>query len=586
MTPRLQCHLTPSPQRGAYRQRQSGQGVLLVLVMILLLVLAIIALGHSLFTSSVTKMARMAGNGDIAIDLLDQALSEAHYIVARSVNDSSAGDFYETFRNEVDTFSFEIPLSDLTSLSQTLDELRNFELADECVKVQMIEQNPASKARPSEYDRVGRLCFMATVTDTKMGVSRTMHRSFDVKVLLGTQPRPLDCRSIFIADASPLVTVPAKANKTIEKVFKRLEVLQGVLETVKGEFEKLLEKAKDGDAGSSTEAVLQQAIDLCANVQASWPTIALGTGDTSNSPDKLHLFPENSFAVSSDETQIELGDVCLPNLVRSRLSTIDEAEASQGEAYLSFSNNFSSLAKDNPSELINLLNTWCTALTSCLSSYEALLVDDYKAFQDSFKELDTSEFAVYETPLNSLKKRDLLYRSTAIVYDYDAHGNSDTRTIGKKFTDLLERGPACSGQLFVVNKDTELEIDHTFRGRLTIVVYGDCLVKELLIDDNNTDLVTLVCFGRLTIEGTVNAAVIAAGSLKMEDESALTGNLTVIEPDFDSIPAKFVFNGKLVRDERQVSGSEEADGTIATVNTSRQYVTIAPVPIQMEAWRK
>jgi len=567
------------------RPSRAGYGILLVLVLAILLVLAVVGVGHGFFSTSVSEMTQLAARGDVAVDLAANGLAEAHFLLARSVNTPGSA-FYDRFRNQTGDFSFDVPLKDLPHLAQELKEAKHYALEDGAVHGEVQGQHPSSPANPTEHERQGRLYLSASIVHTGLGVVRRLGYSYDLKVCLSVPARPLDRPTLFVADARPLVTTFADANDTINRSIARLAELLTAIGNVKAEFQKLMEKAKQDPASSSFVGQLQVVITRLQAIEQGWPRITVSSGTTRGVADQLHLFPADAFALTTEGARVDLTAVNLPPRIRTRITTIQTRETEQQTSYQAFVDAVKNLSSSNSSQVMTAFQDWTTKLEALVAEYKALLITDYKAFQDSFDELAGGALDPYRKALASLTGQDEAMRSTAVIYDVDAHRSGDVRNLATKFAQLLDRGPAFSGRLFVVNSNEELVIDRTFKGRIVIVVNGNAVIQRALVDQPGTDNVVIVGLGRLAVEGPVQGNVIAVGPLTMEPEAAITGNLVVTRPDYVSITPERVLAGSVTRNEALVAGPATGDGSLSSVGPGFLYVAVGPSPVQVSTERK
>ena len=562
------------------RFRQAGFGTLLTLVLVLLLVLAIIGLGHGTFSSSVSNMSKVAARSDMASDLANNGLTESHFYIANSVNDP-ASFLYDKFRSEKGDFSFSLTATHLNHFFAELKEQTTFQLEGSSVEVK-VSQAPLSKARPTEQERLGSLSIFVTIKHSQLDLTRRLVSTFEWKLVKAGPPRPLDDRTLFIAKANPLVKWGLEANDSMDKSIKRLGELLGLVQRARKAFEDMKNQVEGQSGASSFVAQLNEAIQTCQKLENEWPKIEVKTGDTKAQTNALHHFPTKDFSIESREKEIDLDKFNLPHRVRERALGIEVKEQEQGAAWNAYVKAF----QDQNKEGMKLFKEWVTKVTALAAEYKGLLIDDYKDWQDTFSEVTGSERTSLLPAISSMAIKDVVRQVSAGIFEGDAHGNGDLRPLQEKFDDLLARGNGHSGVIFVNNPKTEFQIDRTFKGRLTIVVKGDVVVKRALVEDVSCDTITIISYGRMTVEGNVAGTLIAGRSLIMDDGVKIDGTLIVLEPDYLTIPANKVFTGKLMRDERLMAGPQTDDGTMSTVKKEALYVVVAPVQSTVEMYRQ
>ena len=564
----------------ANRFRRGGFGTLLTLVLVMLLVLAIIGLGHGTFSSSVSNMSKVAARSDLALDLANNAITEAHFYIAHGVNDPACF-LYDKFRSEKSGFSFTLAKEHLPYFIAELKRQSTFQLEDKQVIVK-VTQEPLSKLHPTEHCRQGAFSIAVAMTHSQLALTRRVVNTFDWKLVKLGPPRPLDDSTLFIANASPMVTTALDANDSMDKCIKRLGELLGLVKRARDAFTDMKSKVAGKPGAGSVVSQLEEAIQNCQNMEKDWPDIKVGSGDTKSQTNVLHHFPTVEFSLVSRDKEIDLDDFNLPRLVRQRALAIELKEKEQGAAWDAYVKAF----QDQNREAMRLFQDWATKVSTLADEYKGLLIDDYKDWQDTFTEVAGKEREALLPVIASFKKKDMVRHITMAVFEGDAHGNGDLRSVQQKFDDLLARGPALSGFLFVNNGKSELHIDMTFKGRLTIATLGDVVIKRALVDDVGRDTITIISYGRMSVEGNVAGTLIACGSLIMDDGVKIDGSLLVHKPDYLAIPANKVFAGQLTRDERLVAGPQNDDGTMATIKKEALYVVVAPVQSSVEMYRQ
>ena len=427
---------------------RSGHGTLLVLVLALLMLLAVMGVAHGFFSASVVKYNQYATKGDVAIDLAENALAEAHRVIATKLNDKSCK-LFQMFREKLGSFTFSLTSSDLPYLAAELKKQNCFSLVKDEVTITVLGGVSTSKAMPTDWDRAGRLRICASIVHQESKIVRRLAQIYDFRISLPAVPRPLDRHTLVIGDGIPLISTYANANETINGTQKRLDELKTVLRQRKEDFEKTKEELAGNSEAQAALPLLDLAAKECQQLLSQWPKI-----------EGLSLFPEGAFTITTDSAQLDLSTFNLPAKVRKRASSIDVMEKQQAKSYQSLCTTLEKCAngKAEHNRVLETLMKWCQDLEGLVVEYEGLLVEDYLAFQQNCKFHEDDDMALFEAILASLVPADLIYKSTAVIYDFDVHQNGDLRNINLKFKQLINRGPAFSGVLYVMNKDEELVI--------------------------------------------------------------------------------------------------------------------------------
>jgi len=538
---------------------RDGFGILLVLVLATVAMLAVVGMGHACFTSSVSSQTRMDSFGTAADELAGNALTEAHFVMSRMVNGDVDADAFDAFRTEGSSSTVVVPLASLPCLQRELDEAGGFELVGESVTVERTSDERTSETAPSAAYRHGTFAMTATVGHSCSGAGRRLTWHVDYKVSLLGPPRPMDVHTVVVLDGSALVDGATPANAQMDRTAERLDELQGLVERVEASCRTMYDEF--ADQSDDARAMLQEALDLLAFVRADWPDV-----------DVTH-FPTASYAVVCDDQNVSVADLALPVTVRRRLDAIDERQSTQETAYLDFSRTFASLAKQQSRELVTRLATWCTAVSALADELEALLVDDYGAFQRRFRTVDGDEYDALQRAGGTVTAGEYGRCATAVV------------TTADELRALLDRGPACHAVVRVADGSSSLVVDHTFSGRTVLVVEGDATVRQAAVADGTNDLLTIVCLGRCRIEGTVHGSVIVAGQVELTAEAAVVGTLATLRGDVRAFDDESAAPATVTRDERVAAGPSTWDGTAATVTAGRLHVSLGPAPMYAELER-
>jgi len=572
-------------------RRRRGFGTLLILVLVLVLFLGTLAIGHGLFSTSLSVRAHRAFAGNLALQLATNAVTAAHVVVSRAVN-TPGTTLFRSCRERTDAFTVTLPAADLPGLTDELARHDGYRLEDDAVSVELLQQHPVSARVPTEYDRFGVLRIRAVVTHDVTGVVRRWSEAYDVKILAESPPRPIDGATFCMFEPSPFVDAFAKdgsANESIKGAVQRLAEFESARAKFQEEYGKLIDALEDVDdeAARAPLEQLRQAVALLEAMGRTYPTVRLEpSGTTDGIPSALHLFPAPPYMLCSTAAQVDLAAVNLPARVQRRVTAIQLLERQQGEAAEALQAFWDGKPKDL-TPLPELQRTWCDRASAAAEAYRALLLDDYKTFQDTFVESAGAAYAALYPAFVAMQAVEYASRASAVLREGDTFGTGDERTIGAKFDALLARGDGTlSGVLFVDNRRQTLVLDTTFCGRLTLVVAGPLTIRRAQIADPSRDLVTIVSYGRLDVQGPVQAALVTAGSFTLGPTTAIQGSFVALSVDMGTAEAQALLAGTLVRDERLVSGPTRADGRAESIFADHQYVTVGPYPVATELERR
>ena len=164
----------------------------------------------------------------------------------------------------------------------------------------------------------------------------------------------------------------------------------------------------------------------------------------------------------------------------------------------------------------------------------------------------------------------------------------DSAELAVRLGELADRyGPVFQGIVSVQNESgPPLVLDSThpgaerwgkYAGRFLLVVRGDCTLKEVKRADPARDTLTVVCAGKLTLAGRVEASLLARGALATADSgTSIAGNLVVTEQAFNvpkSSPAAVLEHVTLEYDPRLAAWNAQGN------KPGHTTVFVNPVPI-------
>lgn len=559
-------------------------------VLLLVFVLGALLAGHAVFGGSTARSVRRLAAGERARRLADAAATEAWFRLGQRVNDPSrGGSLWTAVRCQPGGFDADMALDDLPGLTAELGEDAGLSLADGRVRVHVEPQTGASAVVPCAYDRQGRVTVEAAVRDEGEGVTRRIRRTYDLAVSLASTPRPFDVATVFLADADELVnvrTVGRSANALIENAAVQLADLRASAQAMRAAYEQMVAELQTAEGQADDQiASLRQAEALLDDFLARAPLeVAVQDGPLAAEARAVRRFPPSPFALVTRASGVELSDLDLPSRVESRTRAIDEESERQLGARRALQAFLESKPRD-AGPLVGLTAAWIAAATPLAFTYEGLLLDDYAAFQRLVTYVAGADYQAVFPHIFALQAGDFYRRSSMTVAQGDPWSLADGRSIGTKVSQLLDDEGIRCGMVYVDNPTEELVLDRTMAGRIVLVVAGDVTIRRLDLDSAADDLCTVICFGRLRVEGTAATSLVAAGSFSSASSSSITGNLTWVRPEFSKVPSTEVFRGSLTRDFRYQAGPKGADGTMATVEPGHQVVCLGPYPAaETVAW--
>ena len=582
--------------RGPASFDRAGFGTVLTVVLAILFCLAAAGVGHGLFSSFVSEQTHRYSMGDLALELAANAITSGHFLLGQSVNrpDGALG-LYGRFRAELADFEFELPQRELPCMEEELLQNKNFALIDEMVKGEVLFQQANSAVHPTEHSRFGTIRLSAAVTYKPTGVVRRLSKTYDFRLSLTSAPRPFDQTTVFIHDPTPLINSYAfngDANQYIVNANKRLSQLKQATNDFIRHYNNAISDASGKKGADGAIAVLRQCIAMCQQVLKNYPPdVKIETNspcDTDGKENTLHLFPpQGTFAIWTKSNEVILDDLNLADKVRQRnalLAPLDPKKVNELHKQIS---NFLNGKPRNLGPLIGMQRKWCDAALEAAKLWYALLIEDYKGFQDRVQEMGADDYVTLEKHMASMESPDdWVVQASSVLVEGDPFKLNDERKIDKKLVDLLEREKSFSGVLYVKNTTEPLTISRVFSGRLVLVVEGDLTIEKAILGDKREDMLTIICFGRLSVDGPTEASLVANYTFTTDESAPIRGNLYVRELSFDGLPLKKVMASTITYDERLQCGPLEVDETKGSVFGNYQHFALGPNTVFAAVGRK
>ena len=573
------------------KKRRIGSGSVIVIVVLLLFIIAAVTMGRSFFTSYVSDRTTKSVYGDTAFQIASNILKEAQLISA-SLSNTSGTPVFDSWRGDDVLFSTEISLDELPASKSMIESFKGYDLPYDGFALNVLSRKPSSEVIPFLHDSYGLLELQSTVRHTSTGTIRSQSSIFEYRTTLTAPPVPLAGFTVLIGDGVFLQNaygIDNDANKTIDGSIARIEELfdevsQSITKgiDIKNELESKADSALPplDDAYEDAAGTVGESIQILQNTLSLKPSITVsdfGT-NTKGTPDALHYFSPPPVCYYSKEQQVDLKDLNLPDKVKNRLTQIESSEKILYEEAQKLKQ-FLDSSPQNIDPLKPLIQNLCTATLNCSKTYEDLLLKDYKGFQDIVEEAGGTDFTDFLEVFKQLSKKDLLRKATAIITESD---DGTGRDINQKFNDFLSRYERFNGLIFVGNSSTELEINHTFNGRVFIVSEKDVVIKKALKTNDSKDLVTIASFGKMTLEGPAEASLIPWHTFSCVPSVPLKGNILFSRLSFVSGSPEEVLGATITYD----PFLDEASGSDEQAFKKYEYVTISPAILATGVERK
>ena len=572
---------------------RQGAGSVLVIVLIMLFIIASATIGRSLFKSHVADKTSKSVHGDLSLALGRNILKEGHLKLSLLANSTSPSTLFQSFRSDTPSFEEEIPLTSLPVSKAMLAQYSGYKLLDDIIEIKCISKYPSSKVMAFSHDTYGIFELSASIRHSRSGTFRKTTRIFGYRTTLTAAPVPLSNYTLMIGDGVFLINscgIDNDANKTIDGALTRISDLFANLEEFKEKGDEL-KKHLDDKADSALPPLsgkysdgareVQKSIDILEQTIPLKPQIIIRDFgvETDTNPKALHYFAKPPMCLYSQEPQLNLEDINLPDKLKNRLEIINKKEKHLARDAASLKL-FIDSKPHNLGPLSELTNKFCKSTINTAKAYEKLLLKDYKGFQDRLIEIGSTSYPHYLKAFLQLSKMDLLRKATAIISDQD---DGTGRDVNQKLNDFLDKEERYNGLIFVLNGTTEIIINRKFKGRIFLVIERNLTIEQATIDDEKSDMLTICCLRHMALKGPVEASLIPWFSFTSIPGIPIKGNIIFSRINFISGPPEEVLAGSISYDLR-LSGASGI-GDIETFN-KHQYVSISPLPLAANVERR
>ncbi|MBI3894098.1 MAG: hypothetical protein HY303_21475 [Candidatus Wallbacteria bacterium] len=525
---------------------RAGVGALPVIVMTLLMVLAFVGFSQRYFGSQVSSQTFRLAMGRLAEQLADSAVEEALHDVRSHVNDPSDPLFQEIRLEVYAGVTGEVPLTIKTPFVERIAReapYRGFFLED--VRADVIWQAQFSKL---PYEKFGVVRCRARA-GIRLGltekVQRTVETGVDFKIVLASTPRPFDQTTVYIEDGTSLGT--SRANRRMEEALRTLEALA----SEKADVSRRLEARKaEVSPGGSGEALLADYSSL--DIPALRPT--------------LHRMEEENLVVFRVQDQVDLKELDMAGAVvrfESDLESVDRrlssARTALDAAFTDATRHREYLAalKDAAGKRTRFLQ-WLVGYQSATSEWGG------EAW---------SRLAEFHYKLEQVE-----WKRKAFHFIREGQGGSARAQLEA----LAARLGRLNGVVFVENPGETLELEGKLaelRGMLVLVTTGAVRLSGAGRNGGPTDFLTIVSYGRMSVDGEVHASLIPRGGVLVPASATVKGNLILHDAQDPS-----ALQGIVKHDARYFSGrttTEDSSGAF----TDYYLCALGPRPVYREVQR-
>ena len=503
--------LSPRPARA-----RAGVGVLPVIVLVLLLVLALVAMSQKFFGSQITGQTTRLAMGRLAEQLAGSAVEEVLHTLRSHANDP-ADPLFPELRREVyagDPSEFSLPVQAPHSQELAAAEpFRGFVLED--VRADVVRQAQFSGL---PYEKYGLVRCRARA-GIRMGltekVSRTVETWLDMKVILGTTPRPFDQTTVYIDDGASLD--PARSNRRMDDALRALETWTGE----KADFRQQLEAKKATiQPPGSADALLEEYGRL------SIPKMR----------ESLHPLDEEDVTFFRVQDSVELKELDLPGAVSRHESELEAPDrrlaATRSALQASFEQ--AALHRDYLAALQEAVAVrtrflqWLVGFQNTTSEYGGDAHAELAGFDRKFELIEWQRKAWH-------------------ILREGPDGSVNTQLVA-----LKRRLGRLNGVIVIENPSETLALEGDLGepwGMLVLVTSGRVRLNNTNRRAGAAELLTVVSQGAMEVEGEVHASLCPRERISLAPGAVVKGNLIL-----RSAANLSAFQGRVEHDGRFYSG--------------------------------
>jgi hypothetical protein len=515
--------------------------MLLMIVLIIVTVLTFIGIARAVYSRGVTSQVLRSSLGIQAQTLAESAAEEALLDLRRRVNDPSH-EAFAAFRSEVyagEAGDFDVGLTTPRYGERLAADpsLRAFVLEETEARVRFQRQFSAAP-----YERYG-LVEVSAEVGTSLGfadsVTRRVGLGVEFKVHLLGPPRPFDQTAVYVHDGEGL----------LRDAYRRIEDAAQNIEDVRADHDSLTQEVENrkGSLPFSGESMLSRYEGVRIPPRDYW---------RSKAPEFRP--PAVLYALGRDPAGVDLKELDVARRVEEAWGAVQRTSASYQEARIALEGGF-----ENPGRHDDYLGR----LRILLGAYSEIfgVIDKIRG---EFKIFDGADYP---------KLGDFAYKLSRGEWRRKVTVNLDRDPQGRKPQDVLEAMLKDKGRLNGVFYTAQGSItlrNRTLPGRVVLVCEGGSVdLAHLNADAGDTDIFTVVSFGKVKIQGVVKGGVLALGSLEMDDDAEIHGPVV-----FDKVTYPESIRGRAIYEDTLYSGRTTPSDT-SGANTNFYWVTLAPRPI-------
>ncbi len=567
---RAVCRLA-SPR---FSDRRRGFGMLFGVIVLFLLMMMTMGVGQMIFGSRVASGTQAGVIGTIAVQLAHSAAQEAWRDIAIRANDRS-DKLYRRLRKAIRNpaqavVKFKVPVPETLAEIEATSEYSGFRIENQSVQAHVLG---AGTMAGLTYENMGTFKITVRVSHKPTGIARTLHVTRGYKVALLSTPRPFDQTTLLIMNPQLLLDSrgAAGANDYIQQSidwFERIEQQDKVrlIQRIERLNNWVNQKIGQENAQRSQEPGFESLpagsserfTAYLKNAQIPAPPIYTNTVE-----DQLHFFPTapGDYVVYSLkdkipnigywflEPRVMARNVAMDQVVKQYQLEIAEVDRILGKIQTALENNDPAY-KDRRSEIEKQLEAACKALGLTMRQLAEQNLDRlniYKQFTDFFSER-TGEGA---KTLRDFAPKFYVEQTQKGRAFYRFEGDDAAEQMQR----LLERYETAdrpfNGIIHLATEGKMIRLrNRTFHGKIVLLVTGQVGLQDVKLQDPDMDLLTVQADDLITVEGTVEASIVAGGDIKIQPGAHIKGNLIM-----NQVYSRNFFQGQITRNKRYRSSA-------------------------------
>jgi hypothetical protein len=516
---------------------RNGFGILLVFVGVILLIIFATGAGQSFFSSQVISHTHRAGIGNNCRYLAECVCTEAFFRIENNVNDSSK-ELYSQFREKVfgrGPASFDITVGSLKESEALLVSLpKAHEFSIDSVTARVEFRRPISSL---SYEVLGTIRVCALVSSAFYpNLQRKTEILRDFKMALVSSPRPFCKASVFIGSSEGFLD-DTDPNHDIKRSYSNIRL-------VWTQFNETIDKFRE--EGGEAESAIPDLEAALSEIEAAAGDMLVGTdGASAKSPYDWEKLPEPPVGKVAPHYYGDANVEGIPLIVSpfelmilTDASELDLAEIDLQKVVVPL-NKFRKEALDKYEEKIQYYK-------DNNPSTESELRDMYGELKDLGLVLVNAAVAVLKAHYDF---QSLLSEKSGDSYDvwnkfvigklrlpeWKAKAFYTVSTIDELENLIMTSGGTLSGIVYLDSSSPVTISNLNFQGKLILVVPSDLSLDTVGVVDETLDLLTIVSFGGVRLDGSIKATVVMGytgdGPRDFECGSStiLTGSLIAAE---------------------------------------------------------